>query len=77
MARIKCEINEDSTLVKFGSLQNGDLFIFNGKPYIAMYEIGDEESSVNAFILDEGFPTHFDYNALVTEVKSAVLKLTI
>ena len=77
MAKIKCEIKEDSTLVKFGALHNGDLFIFNGKPYIAMYEIGDEESPVNAFILDEGFPTHFDYNCLVTYVKSAELKLTI
>ena len=71
MARIKTTINEDSTLVKFEAVMDGEIFFYEESPYykfnncIAINLMGD--NTMNSFSNDE----------LVTYVKSAELKLTI
>lgn len=73
MARIKCEINEDSTLVKFESLQFGEVFICQGEPHIKVLGIGERK----AMCLKNGDIIRFDGDDLVTYVKKAELNLTI
>ncbi len=74
MARIKCEINEDSTLVKFESLQNGEIFLVGSNAYV---KADCYFNPVNAFRLSDGLATGINDNDLVTYVKKAELKLTI
>ena len=72
MAKIKCETIEDSTLVKFGAVMDGEVFFYEESPYykfndcIAINLIGNN-NTMNSFSNDE----------LVTYVKKAELKLTI
>ena len=73
MTRIKCEINEDSTLVKFGALQEGEIFVHDGMPF---YKTGGS-CYYNAICLTECEWLHFCDSSLVTYVKKADLKLTI
>ena len=70
MAKIKCEINEDSTLVKFEAIENGEVFMYNGE---VLYKFNDF-ATIN---LVEDRLTELNNNTLVTYVKSAELKLTI
>lgn len=70
MARIKYEINEGSTLVKFGALQQGEVFVADGKPHYKF-------NKVNALRISDGVWRYFDDDVLVTYVKKAELKLTI
>lgn len=70
MAKIKCEINEDSTLVKFESLQNGEVFFCNGKPYYKFNKFA-------VIDLMENGATNFNGDELVIYVKKAELNLTI
>ena len=71
MARIKCETNEDSTLIKYLAVQYGEIFMCDGAVYIKAQTEG------KAVSLDDGMLIPFDDNELVTYVKSAELKLTI
>lgn len=73
MARIKCEINEDSTLIKFEALQEGEIFVRDGMPF---YKTGGD-CYYNAINLEECEWIHFYDNSLVTYVKKAELNLTI
>lgn len=70
MAKIKCNINEDSTLVKFESLQNGEVFLCNGKPYYKFNKFAVID------IMEDG-AINFNGDELVTYVRKAELKLTI
>ena len=70
MAKIKCNIIEDSTLVKFGALQQGEVFITDGKPHYKF-------DKVNALRISDGVWASFNDNDLVTYVRRAELKLTI
>ena len=70
MARIKCNINEDSVLVQFGSLRKAEIFIHNATPFCKM----DNIKGVN---LVDGKEWDFSGDTLVTYVKTAELKLTI
>lgn len=74
MAKIKCEIKEDSTLVKFGALQEGEIFLAENEAYVKANCYFDP---VNAFRLSDGSAKGIDDDYLVTYVKSAELKLTI
>ena len=71
MARIKYEINEDSTLVTFQSLQFGEAFVYQGEPYMVAFKDG------KAVSLEDGTIIPFENTELVTYVKKAELKLTI
>lgn len=73
MARIKCEINEDSTLVKFGAVMDGEVFIFQNEPYMRALGVGERK----AMCLKDGDIILFEDTDLVTYVKKAELKLTI
>lgn len=71
MAKIKCEIDEDSTQIKYLAVQYGEIFICDGAVYIKAQIEG------RAVSLDDGTLIPFDDGELVTYVKSAELKLTI
>lgn len=71
MARIKYDIDEDSTLIKYLAVQYGEIFLFEGELYIKAHIEG------KAVSLDDGMLIPFDDNELVTYVKKAELKLTI
>ena len=73
MAKIKCEMAEDSTLIKFESVQFGEVFIYQNEPYMKALGIGE----LKAMSLDSGDIIMFDDDDLVTYVKKAELKLTI
>lgn len=73
MARINYDIDEDSTLVKFESLQNGEVFIFQGEPYMRTLGVGERK----AMCLKDGDIILFVNSDLVTYVKKAELNLTI
>lgn len=70
MARIKCNINEDSTLIKFEAVQHGEVFVADCKPFVKW-------SDTSAFSLMRGDILTFKDDTLVTYVKKAELKLTI
>ena len=72
MARIKCEINEDSTLVKFKCLRDGEVFICDNEPYIKAYS-----PNPKAVSLESGYVKVMDGERLVTYVEKAELNLTI
>lgn len=74
MARIKCNINEDSTLVKFEAIENGEIFVRDEMPYLKVKNI---DRIVNALSLMGGETYSFPDDELVTYVKKAELKLTI
>ena len=74
MAKIKCDFKEDSTLVKFRALQNGEVFVYSeydGEAY--MKTIIDNQ----AICLADGDIVRMDNEELVTYVKKAELNLTI
>lgn len=73
MAKIKYEINEDSTLIKFLAVEDGEIFIRDEMPF---YKTGGD-CYYNAINLAECEWLHFYDNTLVTYVKKAELKLTI
>ena len=79
MAKIKCKINEDSTLIKFGSLQNGEIFIMNGKACMKIDKIyiGAKIHYLCAVCLEDREIYELPDDELVTYVKKAELKLTI
>jgi hypothetical protein len=70
MAKIKCEIKEDSILVEFGALQEGEIFLYHDAPFIKA-----NDNHVPNLI--NGRWTLIDDDEPVTYVKSAELKLTI
>ena len=70
MARIKCELNGNIVLVKFESLQDGEVFFFNGKPYYKF-----NKYAVIDIMGDRA--TNFNGDDLVIYVKKAELNLTI
>lgn len=74
MAKIKCKINENSTLVKFEAVQIGETFVIGGVPFIKIYK-GDHWA--NATSLADGKLGYITDDTLVVYVKSAELKLTI
>ena len=79
MAKIKCEVKEDSTLVKFEAIEIGEIFVCGENEFIktGLWKsiIGD---TVNAFRLNNiAYGAFFDDDELVTYVKEAELKLTI
>ena len=74
MAKIKCEINENSILVKFESLQGGEVFLVGSNAYV---KADCYYNPINAFRLSDGLATRFNDDALVTYVKKAELELTI
>lgn len=71
MARIKYDIDEDSTLIKYLAVQYGEIFMCDGAVYIKAQMEG------KAVSLDDGTLIPFDDDELVTYVKKAELKLTI
>lgn len=73
MSKIKCEIKEDSTLIKFIAVQEGEIFICDGMPF---YKTGGD-CYYNAISLTRCEWRHFYNNSLVTYVKKAELNLTI
>ena len=73
MAKIKCEIKEDSTLVKFEAIEDGEIFVRDDTPFIKLHR----GNLNNAFCLTECEWLYFFDSTLVTYVKSAELKLTI
>lgn len=73
MAKIKCDINEDSTLVKFEAIEEGEIFVRDGMPF---YKTGGGYY-YNAMSLTECESLHFYDNSLVTYVKKAELNLTV
>lgn len=79
MAKIKCEINEDSILVKFESLVEGEVFVMGGKACIKVDKIYTDRTVeyVNAIGLESREAYELPDDALVTYVKKAELKLTI
>lgn len=77
MAKIKCEINEDSTAVKFEAVEIGEIFVSDGMPYYKPYCRPGVENYYNAISLTECGWRHFHDDDLVAYVKSAELKLTI
>ena len=74
MAKIKCEINEDSTLVKFEAVEKGEVFVCNGEVFV---KVDPLPGGINAIRLDTYSRGYFSNDTLVTYVKSAELKLTI
>lgn len=70
MAKITYEINEDSTLIKFGALQEGEIFLYHNAPFI-------KANNNHVPNLINGHWTLIDDNELVTYVKKAELNLTI
>lgn len=70
MAKVTYEINEDSTLIKFGALQEGEIFLYHNPPFIKA-----NDNHVPNLI--NGHWTLIDDDELVTYVKKAELKLTI
>ncbi len=74
MSKIKCEINEDSTLIKYNALQDGEIFIRKGEPCI---KLRGEYYKEHAIRLKDGSFVIIESDELVTYVKSAELKLTI
>ena len=76
MARIKMNINEDSTLVKFDCVRMGEIFVKDGIAYIKIFPLKVGES-INCFRLNDGACAYYSDDTLVTYVKSAELKLTI
>lgn len=73
MAKIKCEINENSSLVKFEAIEDGEIFIRDDMPFIKLHS----DHRNNAFCLTECEWLYFFDSTLVTYVKSAELKLKI
>ncbi len=70
MAKITYEINEDSTLIKFGALQEGEIFLYHNAPFI-------KANNNHVPNLINGHWTLIDDDELVTYVKKAELNLTI
>ena len=75
MAKIKCEIKEDSTLVKFEAVQIGEIFVCDGHPFIKICP--HERFWADAISLEDGKFDCIAVDTLVTYVKKAELKLTI
>lgn len=74
MAKLKVKTKEDSTLVRFDSLQFGEVCLMDGVPYMRAYQPG--YTAVN--LVDGSLKFINDAkDTLVTYVKSAELKLTI
>lgn len=73
MAKIKCETKEESTLIKFEALEEGEVFLVGNDPCVKLRD----DSVINAISLLSGLFCEYQPNALVTYVKSAELKLTI
>ena len=71
MAKIKCNINEDSTLKRFDALGFGEMFIYDDVPYMVVTKEG------KAVCLEDGAIIPFEDTDLVTDVKKAELNLTI
>ena len=71
MAKINVETNRDSELVKYGSLQVGEAFFYEGEAYVRSV---DKSWAVR---LNDGGYSDFADEQLVTYVKRAELKLTI
>lgn len=74
MSKIKYEINEDSTLIKYDALQAGEIFIRKGEPCIKMRGEYYKECAIH---LKNGGLVAIESDELVTYVKSAELNLTI
>lgn len=74
MAKIKCEINENSTLVKFEAVQIGEIFVIGGVPFIKIYK---DSHWADAISLSDGKFGCITDDTLVVYIKSAELKLTI
>lgn len=70
MAKLKFSINENSTLIKFCALQEGEIFLYNNAPFIK----SDNNQVPN---LINGCWTLIDDDELVTYVKRAELKIEI
>lgn len=70
MAKLKFDIQENSTLVKFSALQEGEIFLYHNTPFI-------KANNNHVPNLVNGYWTLIDDDELVTYVKSAELKLTI
>lgn len=70
MSKIKCEIKEDSTLVKFEAVQVGEVFIQDKMP---LYKLSGDE----ALNMSDSDIVWIQPSDLVIYVKSAELKLTI
>ena len=74
MAKIKCEINKNSTLVNFEEVQIGEIFVLGGNPFIKIYK---DSYWADAISLADGKFGCITDDTLVVYVKSAELKLTI
>lgn len=73
MAKIECEIKEDSALVKFEAIEDGEIFVRDDMSFIKL----NRGNRNNAFCLTECEWLYFFDSTLVTYAKSAELKLTI
>ena len=74
MSKFKIEINRDTELVKFKTLQNGEVFICENEEHI---KVDCFLSQINAVRLSDGLAEGIDDNKLVTYVKKAKLELII
>jgi hypothetical protein len=72
MAKITVDVSKESTLVRFDSLRNGEVFVSLGAPHIKV-----NMGKFNSFGLISGIFEAFVDDDLVTYVKKAELKLTI
>ncbi len=70
MAKLKFDIQENSTLIKFSALQEGEIFLYHNAPFIKA-----NDNHVPNLI--NGCWTLIDDDELVTYVKKAELKIEI
>lgn len=71
MAKMKIEANRDTELVKFCTIEVGEIFMHEGKAFMR------NVSMDLAICLDDAHIWGFEENDLVTYVRRAELKLTI
>lgn len=71
MAKLKIETNRNTELVKFCTMQDGEIFVYNGGTYVRL------ENTWWGICITDGSSEEFEDDTLVTYVRRAELKLTI
>jgi hypothetical protein len=74
MAKLKVEMDRDSTKVKFCSIRDAEIFVVQGKTCMRTERL---LAKINAVCLDNGDWMELEDDVLVTYVQKAELKLTI
>lgn len=71
---MKVEIKDDKPLVKFGDLSKGDVFVYDGVPYV---KAGNRVSTYSwmAHKLGETFGGDFDKSTMVHKAKKVTIEI--